>query len=381
MNFNPDIENLIYGYLRGKLSSEERTRLDEWLNDKLTNKILFDRICDREIILRKARFFDRHSQEKIWESLESKIYKKKKRYLLRWWTVASLIVPLLLGGWFFMNDVEKDNGDALGYEILSGMSCARLELADGTIIVLHQDSIYSVELARGERLDNEGGIVTYKQDSIGNLGNEYNEIRTPRGGEYQIRLPDGTKVWLNTESILRFPRRFAGNERHVYAQGELYFEVVRDSTRPFRVELEDYTVEVMGTEFNVRTYTDGPQLTTLISGGVKICGENEFIYLKPGEEAELEQAGGTIRVQKADVESRLAWLRGYFLFDNARLEDIMNELGRWYNVETFFESPRAREERFSLELRRHEDFGQVLDLIERAGMVEIVVKKNVVFIK
>ena len=381
MNFNPDIENLIYGYLRGKLSSEEQTRLDEWLNDKLTNKILFDRICDREIILRKARFFDRHSQEKMWESLESKIYKKKKRYLLRWWAVASLIVPVLLGGWFFMNDVEKDNRDALEYEILSGMSCARLELADGTIIALHQDSIYSVELARGGRLDNEGGIVTYKQDSIGDLGNEYNEIRTPRGGVYQIRLPDGTKVWLNTESILRFPRRFAGNERRVYAQGELYFEVVRDSTRPFRVELEDYTVEVTGTEFNVRTYVDGPQLTTLISGGVKICGENEFIYLKPGEEAELKQAGGTIRVQQADVESRLAWLRGYFLFDNARLEDIMNELGRWYNVETFFETPGAREVRFSLELRRHEDFRQVLDLIKRAGMVKIVVKKNVVFIK
>lgn len=297
------------------------------------------------------------------------------------WIAASLMVPLFVGAWLLVNNGERDGEKEVGYEILSGTACARLELADGTVIALHQDSVYSVELARGERLDNEGGMVSYAQDSTGEVVKEYNEIRTPRGGEYQIRLPDGTKVWLNAESVLRFPRMFSGNERHVYAQGELYFEVARDSTRPFRVELESYTVEVTGTEFNVRTYADGPQLTTLVSGGVTIYRENEIVCLKPGEEAVLQQAGGTIHVQKAEVESRLAWLRGYFLFDNAKLEDIMNELGRWYNVDIFFENTKVREERFSLELRRHEDFWQVLDLIERAGMVEIVVKKNVIFIK
>ncbi len=377
MNFNPDIENLIYNYLQERLSSGEQMRLDEWLNDKPANKILFDRICDRETILRKARFFDRHSREKMWESLESKIYKKKKNYFLRWKIAASLILPLLVGTWLLVNDREKE----FGYEILSGTACARLELADGTVIALHQDSVYSVELTRGGRLDNEGGMVSYEQDSIGGVVKEYNEIRTPRGGEYQIRLPDGTKVWLNAESVLRFPGIFSGDERQVYAQGELYFEVARDSTRPFRVELEAYTVEVTGTEFNIRTYADGPQLTTLVSGGVTIYRENEIVCLKPGEEAVLGQAGGTIQVQEADLDSRLAWLQGYFLFDNAKLEDIMDELGRWYNVDIFFENSKVREEHFSLELRRHENFWKVLDLIERAGMVKIVVKKNVIFIK
>lgn len=377
MNFNPDIENLIYNYLQERLSSGEQMRLDEWLNDKPANKILFDRICDRETILRKARFFDRHSREKMWESLESKIYKKKKNYFLRWKIAASLILPLLVGTWLLVNDREKE----FGYEILSGTACARLELADGTVIALHQDSVYSVELTRGGRLDNEGGMVSYEQDSIGGVVKEYNEIRTPRGGEYQIRLPDGTKVWLNAESVLRFPGIFSGDERQVYAQGELYFEVARDSTKPFRVELEAYTVEVTGTEFNIRTYADGPQLTTLVSGGVTIYRENEIVCLKPGEEAVLGQAGGTIQVQEADLDSRLAWLQGYFLFDNAKLEDIMDELGRWYNVDIFFENSKVREEHFSLELRRHENFWKVLDLIERAGMVKIVVKKNVIFIK
>lgn len=373
---------MIYGYLQGTLSPDERVKLEEWLDDNPENEILFDRICDQKNILNKARFFDKHPQEKMWNSLEKKIFKKKKRtYPLYWSIAASLMIPLFIGTWFLMSDVKSDGKEEKKYEILSGTACAQLELFDGTVIDLHQDSVYSMELAQGERLDNKGGIVSYKQDSVNVSVEEYNEIKTPRGGEYQILLPDGTKVWLNTESTLRFPRKFSEKERLVYAQGELYFEVAHDTMRPFRVDLDAYTVEVTGTEFNVRTYSGGPQLTTLITGGVTICREDEVVHLEPGEEAVLEQKGEAIRVQKAEIESRLAWHRGYFLFDDVRLEDIMTELGRWYNVETFFANQQVRDERFSLELRRHEDFRQVLDLIERAGMVEITVEKNVIFVK
>ncbi len=383
MNFNPEIENLIYNYLRGVITPEEQLRLDKWMNEKPTNRALFERICNRENILHKASFFERHLQEKVWERLEQKISKKKRMLFLNWKIAASLAIPLLVvGTLFLLQEGKNEKKEEYKGEIMSGVTCARLELSDGTVIALHQDSVYSMELSTGERLNNEGGIVFYGQDSMETTTTGYNEIRTPRGGEYQIQLPDGTKVWLNTESALRFPRVFASNERRVYASGELYFEVARDVARPFYVELDDYTVEVTGTKFNVRAYADEPRLTTLVSGGVSIRGMNETVHLNPGEEAIKEhRKGSNIRVQQADIESRLAWHRGYFLFDNARLEDIMNELGRWYNVEIFFEDPKAREKRFSLELRRHEKFLQVLDLIERAGMVEINVKKNVVFVR
>lgn len=381
MDFNPDIENLIYRYLRGVLTSDEHSRLEAWISVRPENRVLFERICDQKNLLYKMSFFDKHSQKKVWNKLERKISGRRKSCFLSWPVAASLIFPLLVGTWFFLNDVKR-NGKQKGVcSISSGMACARLQLSDGTVIALRQDSVYSMELSGGWRVDNKKGVVFYEQDSIGTEMEGYNEIRTPRGGEYQIRLPDGTDVWLNTESALQFPKLFSGEERRVYAQGELYFEVASDLTRPFRVEVDAYTIEVTGTKFNVRTYAGGPQLTTLVSGGVSIRKENKVVRLEPGEEAVLEQEGGVIRVQKAEMESRLAWHKGYFLFDDARLEDIMNELCRWYNVEVFFEDSKIREERFSLELRRHEDFRKVLDLIERAGGVKITIKKNVVFVK
>lgn len=193
---------MIYGYLQGTLSPDERVKLEEWLDDNPENEILFDRICDQKNILNKARFFDKHPQEKMWNSLEKKIFKKKKRtYPLYWSIAASLMIPLFIGTWFLMSDVKSDGKEEKKYEILSGTACAQLELFDGTVIDLHQDSVYSMELAQGERLDNKGGIVSYKQDSVNVSVEEYNEIKTPRGGEYQILLPDGDKSVVKSQNL------------------------------------------------------------------------------------------------------------------------------------------------------------------------------------
>jgi len=382
MHFNTDIESLIYKYLMGRLSSDERTSLDQWIGEIPENRILFDQICDRKEILRKTHFFDRHPQEKGWKNLESRIYKKKRVVRRRWTIAASLMLPLIVGTCFFMLRENQHMLVVKERSVLPGIARAQLELSDGRIIELHQDSVYSMVLTGGERLENNVGKITYEQDSAGYFTGEYNEIRTPRGGEYQIELPDGTRVWLNAESKLRFPRKFSGDERNVYVRGELYFEVARDLNRPFRVEIENaYTVEVTGTEFNVRAYEDGPRLTTLVSGGVTVRMKDETVHLRPGEEAVREQGEDMIRVRKVDVDSRIAWHRGYFLFDNMRMEDIMNELARWYNVTVFFENQKVRDERFSVELRRHDNFEQVLDLIERAGMINITVKGDVIFVK
>ena len=382
MNFNPDIENLIYGHLRGRLSSEEQARLDKWLNDKPANKVLFDRICDKETILRKAKFFDRHSQEKMWESLESKIYKKKKRYFLHRWIAASLMVPLFVGAWLLMNNGERDGKKEVGYEILSGTACARLELADGTVIALHQDSVYSVELARGERLDNEGGMVSYAQDSTGEVVKEYNEIRTPRGGEYQIRLPDGTKVWLNAESVLRFPRMFSGNERHVYAQGELYFEVARDSTRPFRVELESYTVEVTGTEFNVRDYPDEHQVVaTLVNGSVQFSDKNKSgrqVILQPGFQVVVDSLRRDWEVRKVNLEEYVGWRNGLYVFSHLTLEELMKIVERNYDVTVFFANEECKKLVFSGDLQKYEKVEYFLRFMETGGDVRFVVKDRTI---
>lgn len=383
MHFNPEIEQLIFNHLRGVSTPEEQKELNEWINSSPDNKRLFDKICNRENIEFKMRFFDRHPVENAWKGLHQRMSGKKRRFSGYWKIAASLVVPVLIAGsLLFLSDRNDKGKEMARTEILPGSTCAQLELSDGRVISLNQDSLHSPKFTLSRYLDNGSSSVHFGHTANVTTTWGYNELRTPRGGEYEIQLPDGTKVWLNAESTLKFPSTFDGNERHVSASGELYFEVAHNADKPFYVELKDYTIKVTGTKFNVRAYDGEPQTTTLASGSVDIQSGKQLLHLTPGEEAASSpQANEGINVGKTDVESRLAWHRGYFLFDNARLEDIMTELGRWYNVDITFKEPSSKEKRFSLELRRKESFVKVMKLIERAGMVEIDIKGNKILIK
>ena len=150
-------------------------------------------------------------------------------------------------------------------QIVPGISTAQLYLPDGNVVDLGKDSVCNLLLLEGGRFVNERGTLTYKGDSSGVKVAQYSEVRIPRGGEYKVVLPDGTIVWLNAESSLRFPTLFTGKERKVYAKGELYFDVKHDETKPFIVEVEkDYAVRVLVTEFNLRAYSGSPIATTLV---------------------------------------------------------------------------------------------------------------------
>lgn len=383
MHFNPEIEQLIFNHLRGVSTPEEQKELNEWTNSSPDNKRIFDKICNRENIEFKMRFFDRHPVENAWKGLHQRMSGKKRRFSGFWKIAASLVVPVLIAGsLLFLSDRNDKGKEMARTEILPGSTCAQLELSDGRVISLNQDSLHSPKFTLSRYLDNGSSSVHFGHTANVTTTWGYNELRTPRGGEYEIQLPDGTKVWLNAESTLKFPSTFDGNERRVSASGELYFEVAHNADKPFYVELKDYTIKVTGTKFNVRAYDGEPQTTTLASGSVDIQSGKQLLHLTPGEEAASSpQANEGINVGKTDVESRLAWHRGYFLFDNARLEDIMTELGRWYNVDITFKEPSSKEKRFSLELRRKESFVKVMKLIERAGMVEIDIKGNKILIK
>ena len=211
---------------------------------------------------------------------------------------------------------------------------------------------------------------------------QYSEVRIPRGGEYKVVLPDGTIVWLNAESSLRFPTLFTGKERKVYAKGELYFDVKHDDTKPFIVEVEkDYSVRVLGTEFNLRAYSGFPVVTTLVEGRVQVRGVGNTVSLAPGQQA-LEVSGTrNIKVLDVDVAPYVAWHEGKFYFVHAPLNSIMEELARWYDVEVVFENPAVREECFTIEMQRFDDFNKVLRLIERTGMVTISVDGHIVTVK
>ena len=375
-----DIEILILKYLQGKLAEGEKRQLDEWLKDD-RNKKLFSRLVNKQRILVKMERLDEYDWEKSWKVMEKKLHERKKFSWKYWGMVASLLGIVLLGTWVFMEKNEKKSPVVVMRGVEPGGVFAELVLPDGKIVELNKDSNNLFLGESGKVLRNENGVLFLTQDSVQLQKVGYSEIRTPRGGEYQVVLPDNSIVWLNADSKLRFPLTFSGKERRVFASGELYFQVAKDSLSPFRIEVEGlYEVEVLGTEFNVRAYSDLPSATTLVDGRVLIRDKGTKVVLKPGEQA-VKGKHGEVVVREVDVAPYIAWKQGYFLFEDERLEDILNELARWYDVNVFFENSSVREERFSVDMPRHESFEEVLRLIEQTRSIQIEIEGNNVFVK
>ena len=269
-----------------------------------------------------------------------------------------------------------------GDSIQPGTRNARIFLASGEVMELKKDTVYHTVTKDGMEIRNVDGFVSFEnRQTPANEHIRYNRVETPRGGEYQVVLPDGTQVWLNAESSLRFPVAFSGNERRVYMTGEAFFDVTHRSGQPFLVESAGTTIRVLGTKFNVRAYQDLPLTTTLLSGKVQLQDRQQEVTLIPGQEAVLLSDGSGFQVKPANLEVTMAWLNGVFVFDNKPLEYIMQEVGRWYDVNVFFVNNRLQEERFSIEMPRHESFAEVLRLIEKTGVIHVEVKERTVFIR
>ena len=206
----------------------------------------------------------------------------------------------------------------------------------------------------------------------------YNKLSVPKGGEYRIELEDGTKVWINSASRLRYPVVFSGDTREVYLEGEAYFEVRRDSSRPFIVHAGDQRVTVLGTSFGMTCYANEVNdYTTLVSGKVKVelqQGKQAFV-LKPGTQVEYNKESGMVRERRVDVAEFVAWKEGKYVFKQKR---ILSTLSRWYDFEVFYQNSEMKEVLFSGELRRFDDFNYLLQLIERTSDVKFIIDKKVV---
>src|SRR5690606_29124747 len=160
---------------------------------------------------------------------------------------------------------------------------------------------------------------------------------TPRGGQFQVMLPDGSKVWLNAASSLRFPTAFTGKERNVEMTGEAYFEIVKDAKKPFKVSVNDMTIEVLGTHFNVNAYTDEKKMaTTLLEGAVRLTKGTEKMALKPGEQAQWASGGNSFGITHPELDQVVAWKNGYFRFNGDNIVDIMKQLSRWYDIDAVY---------------------------------------------
>lgn len=329
------------------------------------------------------------------------MYSLKRRWM-RIAVAASIILIMGAAGFWLIRTRETKLATTPATttkDISPGGNKAILTLADNSTIVL--DNAANGKLAQegvATIIKSGDGSLEYSLPATreGNVETLYNTLRTPRGGQYQLTLSDGTKVWLNAASSITFPTSFTGNERNITITGEVYLEVAHNAAKPFKVQTNGADVEVLGTHFNVQAYTDEPaKKITLIEGRVKVSnrqlaiGNRQSAILKPGQQAELiadSQLAPTSRrltihdKSDVDMEEVLAWKNGLFRFNNADIETVMKQVERWYDVEVVYEGP-VPEGHFRGKIPRNVMASEMLKIIEASGIQFRIENKKIIITK
>lgn len=290
------------------------------------------------------------------------------RPIRRWIAVAASIVLLIVAGLYFgtQRETKQPVAGVPAVKIAPGSNKAVLTLADGSEIQL--DSSGNQVIRQGSAsIRQAGGQLRYTAGN-GAAVNSYNTLTIPRGGQFQVTLPDGSRVWLNSASILRYPVSFPGKERTVELQGQGYFEIAADASRPFRVKVNDVEVQVLGTHFDIMAYPDENSInTTLLQGAVKVVRGKKSVLLVPGQQAVAASPENSISVRDADTENVIAWKSGLFVFNNTDLGTILREIARWYDVEIVDNTTGSNHERYGGSISRQQDLSAVLHLLEAGG--------------
>jgi ferric-dicitrate binding protein FerR (iron transport regulator) len=288
-------------------------------------------------------------------------------YLLRRMAVAASILLVIAGTYYWYRDIYKKNDArpalAAVRAITPGRAGAVLTLSNGQRLVLDSLQDGKVAVEGKSVILKTAGEIRYQ----GTIGNEkvFNTITTDRGRQWALVLPDGSRVWLNAASSIRYPLYFAGRERVVEVTGEAYFEVVHNAKQPFKVKAAGQVIEDIGTAFNVNAYTDEPAIkTTLVEGSIRLMNNTERITLKPGQQAQVQTNGKLTVVPDADVDRELAWHKGSFSFRHTDLPAVMRQLARWYDVDIQYEK-NIPVETFSGDMGRNLNLSDVLDFMKQ----------------
>lgn len=379
---NIEFANRILNH-RDELSKQE---VSEWLASRENRKLL-DEMAGITRTLEKREYNRMKSPE--WKSLRKNIYKQQIHIRFRWMSVAAIVACSIgLGMWFWLHtpEIQMTDSQQLMTEIRPGTSRAELILAGGESIALQGiNTRIETKSITGIVNDSADGL-NYSRAAILNdqLKSEYNILRVPVGGFYKLELSDGSKVWLNAASELKFPVRFTGNKREVYLKGEGYFEVAHDAQHQFVVHLKNSEVKVLGTVFNINAYEDETQIyTTLTEGSVAFYSrqQQQQIILKPGMQSAMNVKTGETSVEEVDPSINSAWVDGRFVFRSMNLETIMRQLQRWYDFEVFYQNSEIKEYNFRGVIQRDMNIERVLNMIERATDVRYSIKGRTVTLR
>lgn len=394
------IASLIIGDMQERLSADERQELEAWLQADEENHQLYQDLMNAENLNHGLNELNSYDPDQAFEKLTHKILLTeatgKRVYFKIWWYMVAALLVLVAGGiaYFSLNKPEKPTTPAsvvVAQKKAPGTTPdtkkAVLILADGSTIPLSEMNNGSIARQGNVTIHkNQNGQLAYILTGATANTTGSNTLRTPRGGEYQVVLDDGTKIWLNSASTLQFPVHFNADDRRVALTGEAYFEVESSlipnsggRKKSFTVNVDNMEVQAVGTSFNISAYKeDNRSQTTVVEGLVKVNRNNKSNLLTPGKK--LIAHDSSVTVEEADIHQEIAWKNGEFVFRNTSLKMVMNELARWYDMDVAYD-PGVPSLHFSGEVQRESNIRSVLNMLEYTGGVTFTIKKRLITVQ
>ncbi|MFD1605540.1 FecR family protein [Flavobacterium artemisiae] len=369
---------LLQKYQEGTLSHEEKDKLEAWYLHKASNS---------------NQQLNEYELEDSYDYLKSKLPLHQEPKVIRIWprvAVAASIAVLMGTGIFYFTKSEKEQNiqvAAKPVEIAPGGNRGILTLSNGKQIVLSDITSKDTIAKEGDqdqvtiKID-ANGVITYvinpNADTSEEDENSFNTLSTPTGGQYNIVLADGTKVFLNAVSSVKYPTQFNGSKRIVELDGEAYFEVAEDKSKPFIVKSDKQSIEVLGTHFNVHAYDNESVVkTTLLEGSVAVTSRDQKAILKPGQQSGVSDNTAKISIKEVDTEAAIAWKNGRFKFDNADLKSVMKQLERWYGIKVEYRGD-VSDVRFNGGTFRNKNLSEVLKVLELSNIKFKVEGKTII---
>ncbi len=383
---NEDIDDVLTKFLgKESLTEEEKLLFKEWEYDSAHNEKI-GKIIRR--LNSQKHILDKHQkQEAVFSKIEKQIKQtRRKRQLVHWSSYAAVIILLIAFCFIIRQNKQPKEIVPVNQMYISGLPidrpAAELILPDGNKRLLSQEktTIIISDSNRDMRTDKQT-LIVISNDSIIREP-EFYTINVPFGAEYNLKLSDGSKIFLNAGSSLRYPDQFSGKKREIFLTGEAYFEVASDSSHPFIVHTPDVVIRVLGTSFNVNAYPDGKWVkTTLVQGRVEAkCGDNSFI-MQPGTQVAYNKETQEAKCFPVNTQQYISWKNGYYDFEDMPLGELMQIFTRWYNIKLEFAKSELKEIKFSGRLKRYDDLRPLFKMLEYTRDIRFIIREDKIIIQ
>jgi len=391
------LHDLLRQYFDDTISPSDYSELLEYL--KTADQDVIEQVIDEEMLsLHSGEIFSKKQSENVLNRIKSdlrftkasskeEVYQPKviKFYQRTWFRAAAAVLVFCTVGLLMVrhqrvqNNTNKTVVNHTSIPIVPGGQKATLTMSNGKVIVL-ANAANGVLANTGvsKIVKQRQGQIVYDAKGNNTASTEvgYNTLTTPRGGEYQVVLPDGSKVWLNAASSITYPVQFTGSERRVKLTGEAYFEVAKNKEKPFYVSMSDAEVRVLGTHFNISAYSDDDAITTtLLEGSVRVTKNHSMSLLKPGQQAVINHKSDDIAVSEANIDDAMAWKNGYFIFNDDNITGIMKKVSRWYDVDVYYAADLS-DQKFGGSYHRSKNINELLQYLEMIGKIHFKIQER-----